>query len=101
VEDSPERHGPMWIAALAAAVIAVILVGVLLVGNPLNHLPLPGTHVPTTPTPSPASSPSPNPTPSTSPVANQYICGASQAFIGKPAASFIDGVRTGAHAGYD
>jgi hypothetical protein len=105
VEESPERHGPVWIAALAAAVIAVILVGVLLVGNPLNHLPVLGTHVPTTPSPSPASSPSPNPTPtptpSASPTASQYICGASQAIIGKPAASFIDFVRTAPHAGYD
>jgi type VI protein secretion system component VasF len=62
--EAPERRGPVWIGALAAAVIAVILVGVLLLGNPLNRGPLvsggPGTP---TATPTPAASPSPTPVP--------------------------------------
>ena len=97
--EAPEHRGPVWIAALAAAVIAVILVGVLLVGNPLNR-PLgsvgPGIKTPGA-TPTPAQSPSPNPTPSP-----QFICGASSTFANQnPPAALVDGVRTGSHAGYD
>ncbi len=106
--EAPERRGPVWIAALAAAVIAVILVGVLLVANPLNRGPLvsvgPG---PSSPTPSAAPSPSPIPTPSPSPSASPaaipFICGVSSTLTAKqpPLSAYIDGVRTGAHSGYD
>jgi hypothetical protein len=87
--EAPEHRGPVWIGALAAAVIAVILVGVLLVGNPLNRQPSLG---------GPGQSPSPNPTPSP-----QYICGASSAFTGQnpPLSLVIADVRTGTHTGYD
>ena len=101
--EAPERRGPVWIAALAAAVIAVILVGVLLVGNPLNRGPLvPGGGGSNTPSASPAPAPSPNPSPT--PVV-QYICGASSSFTGTnpPPSALVSDVRTGAHAdsGYD
>ncbi len=105
VEDAPERHGYVWIAALAAAVIAVILVGVLLVGNPLNRFhPTPGGHGTSTPTTSPAPTASTNPSPTASP--QPFICsepsafGASQA---PPPLAYVDAVRTGAHKdlGYD
>jgi hypothetical protein len=98
--EAPEHHGPVWIAALAAAVIAVILVGVLLVGNPLNRVGSvgPGIKTPVA-TPTPAQSPSPNPTPTPSP---QFICGLSSTFANpNPPAALVDGVRTGRHAGYD
>jgi hypothetical protein len=107
--EAPEHNDRVWIAALAAAVIAVIMVGVLLVGNPLNRGPLiPGGTGQKTPgtTPSPVASaspsPSPNPSPSPSPTP-QYACGTTTAFTGKtpPPSAFIDAVRTGTHAGYD
>jgi hypothetical protein len=52
--DAPERRGPVWLAGVAVAVIAVILVGILFVAGPLSHSqvipPVPGG------SPSPASS---------------------------------------------
>jgi hypothetical protein len=103
--EAPEHNDRVWIAALAAAVIAVILVGVLLVGNPLNRGPLiPGSTGQRTPgtTPAPAASPSPSSSPSSSP-SPQYICGTATTFTGKtpPLSAFIDAVRTGTHTGYD
>jgi hypothetical protein len=103
--EAPEHNDRVWIAALAAAVIAVILVGVLLVGNPLNRGSLipggTGQKTPTT-TPPPAATPSPSPAPSPSPTP-KYICGVSTGFVGQapPPSAFIDAVRTGTHAGYD
>ena len=99
--EAPEQRGPVWIGALAAAVIAVILVGVLLVGNPLNRPPsLVGPGIPTpSASPTPAQSPSPSPTPTP-----RYICGASSTFTGKnpPLSAVISDVRTGTHPeGYD
>jgi hypothetical protein len=104
--EAPERRDPVWIAALAAAVIAVILVGVLLVGNPLGRGSLvPGGLGKSSPGASQASAPSPSPSPSpvTSPDANPFACGGSFAFGGgqPPPSAFIDAVRTGTHAGYD
>src|SRR4029077_13321442 len=101
--EAPEHNDRVWIAARAAAVIAVILVGVLLVGNPLNRGPLipggTGQKTPTT-TPPPAASPSASPAPSPSPNPSptpQYICGTATAFTGTvpPPSAFIDAVRTG------
>ena len=92
--EAPESRGPVFIAALAAAVIAVILVGVLLVGNPLKlGTPVPGGTG--TPTASPVPSPVPSPTP--------YKCGASSAFFGTqaPLTAEISDVRWGTHTGYD
>jgi hypothetical protein len=101
--EAPEHNDRVWIAALAAAVIAVILVGLLLVGNPLSRgslIPGIGGHNTPAVTPSPASTPSPSPNPSPSP---QYICGASTGLVGPtpPLSAFIDAVRTGTHTGYD
>ena len=101
--EAPEHNDRVWIAALAAAVIAVILVGILLVGNPLNRGPLiPGVGVHNTPgfPPAPVASPSPSPSASPSP---QYICGASMGFVPQaPTQSAnINAIRTGTHDGYD
>jgi hypothetical protein len=91
--EAPERRGPVWIGALAAAVIAVILIGVLVLGNPLNRGPLvPGGQ--TTPTPTAG-----NPSPTASPAP---ICAASAITANQsPQAAYITAVRTGTHAGYD
>jgi hypothetical protein len=105
--EAPERRGPVWIAALAAAVIAVIIVGVLLVGNPLNRGSiLPGGHGTSTPTPcfptcpAPAPSPSPNPSPVVSPT--PFVCSVSTTTTSQaPLSAYIDAVRVGTHTGYD
>ena len=90
--EAPERQrSPMWIGALAAAVIVVILVGVLMVVNPLGRSPLVPGVVP---------SPSPSPVPTVSP----FVCSAGSLTLTNqtaPPLALIDAVRTGTHAGYD
>ena len=90
--EAPERQrGPVWIGALAAAVIVVILVGVLLVVNPLGRSPLVPGVVP---------SPSPSPVPTVSP----FVCSAGSLTLTSqtaPPLALIDAVRTGTHPGYD
>jgi hypothetical protein len=106
--NAPEQRGPVWIAALAAAVVAVILVGVLLVGNPLNRGPVvPGGGVLPTPTccPSyPTAAPAPTPAPSPSPSASPVVCVTGPTSLTTqtaPPLALIDAVRTGTHTGYD
>ena len=98
--EAPERRGPVWIGALAAAVIAVILVGVLVLGNPLNRGPqVPGGQPTPSATPTQAPPVSPNPSPTASPLP---ICSASAITANQsPQTAFIDDVRTGTHAGFD
>jgi hypothetical protein len=113
--DAPERRGPIWIAGLAAAVIAVLLVAVLVVANPLNrHQPVvpvapaisPSASPATSPAPSPAPSPSPGAAPSASPPATPdstlpaFVCTATS-IAGQGASGNINAIRTGTHAGYD
>jgi hypothetical protein len=102
LDETPERRGPVWIAGLAAAVLAALLVGVLLVANPLNrHQPQP----PVGPASSPSASPGPSASPAPSPSANPtpFVCttGAPATASNPPAVAFIDRVQTGAHTGYD
>jgi hypothetical protein len=109
--DAPERRGPIWIAGLAAAVMAALLIGVLLVANPLNrHQPVAPAVPAASPSASPATSPAPSPSasPSASPVSSPvasgtpYACASSSITSqGAPPSAFIDGVRTGTHTGYD
>jgi hypothetical protein len=106
--DVPERRGPIWIAGLAAAVLAVLLVGVLLVANPLNRLqPQPPVGPASSPSPSaspaPSTSPSAAPSPSASANPTPFACttGAPATAPNPPLVAFIDRVQTGAHAGYD
>jgi hypothetical protein len=109
---APEQRGPVWIAAVAAAVIAVILVGVLLVVNPLNRgSQVPGgvirptpTCCPSYPTPAPTPSASPSATPSASPSATPLVCtSGSTTFTnqGTQPVELISAVRTGSHPGAD
>jgi hypothetical protein len=106
-ENRPARIGPpVWMAGVAAALIALIIVGVLVASNLNRHQTgiVPGT------IPSPGSSPvvsaTPNATPSaqaspTSP-AGAYDCNSSAIGAANPPLSaFINAVRTGTHAGYD
>src|SRR6266850_1598266 len=94
--EAPERRGPVWIGALAAAVIAVMLVGVLLIGNPLNRGPLvSGGHGSPTPGVSPAPSPEPSPAPSPSPSPTSYLCGTAWVTNQPtpPPSAFVDAIR--------
>jgi hypothetical protein len=98
LDDAPERRGPIWIAGLAAAVIAVLLVGVLLVASNRHQPPLPVAPV-VSPSASPAVTPSP-----LSCTKGATIVEDSRPFGGglnPPVVAFIDRVQTGAHAGYD
>jgi cytoskeletal protein RodZ len=101
--EAPEHRGPVWIAALAAAVIAVILVGVLLVANPLGRLPVTGGNPSPNPSVAPVASPTPSPSPTASPSTTPFTCGAASSFTGQnpPTSAYVDAVRTGAHTGYD
>jgi hypothetical protein len=90
VVHAPEERGPVWIGALAAAVIAVILVGVLLANNPLNHPPALGHG----PTPTPSVAPSPSPT------ASPFVCGSAPVTVTNqtaPPVALIAAVRPGSH----
>jgi hypothetical protein len=111
IVEAPEHRGPVWIAALAAALIAVMVVGLLFVVGPLGrqHSLVPG--VTSTPSPSatsgasPNPSPNPSPTPSTTPTSNlpAFICTSSSPVTSKnaPVPVYVDAVRVGTHTGYD
>jgi hypothetical protein len=111
-EKGPVPTGPIWMAGLAAALIAAVVVGVLVVTNFNRHQIsfVPGGV--TTASPSPAPSASPSATPSGSPIAKvdspagPYSCVATGTSSGQsnpsaPAIVFVNAVRTGTHAGYD
>ena len=101
VSAAPEARGPYWIAAVAAAVIAVLLVGVLVMGGPLKRPTSPARPAVTQSTPSPFVSQGPAATPT--PV---YTC-AAQDFKtiapGEPTppVAFVSALRTGTHGSYD
>jgi hypothetical protein len=103
--DAPERRGgPVWLAGLAVAVIAVILVGILFVAGPLSHrqiLPIPGASPSASASPLTTVTPSPSPT-DTGPA---FVCtGAFQPLAGSAPPSttaYVDAVRVGTHTGYD
>jgi hypothetical protein len=102
LDDAPERRGPIWIAGLAAAVLAVILIGVLFVANPLNrHQPQPPVGPASSPSASPGASSSPVPSPSANP--SPFVCttGAPATAPNPSPVAFIDRVQTAAHPGYD
>jgi hypothetical protein len=102
------RPGPVWLAGVAAALIALIVVGVLVASNINRHMTggVPGA-IPS-PSPSPSAiapvTPSPSPTAVASPTspAGAYICtNANHSDATAPQTAFINAVRVGSHAGYD
>ncbi|HKC18326.1 MAG TPA: hypothetical protein VKE27_01715 [Candidatus Dormibacteraeota bacterium] len=101
VAAPPESRPVYWMAALAAAVIAVLLVGVLVVGGPLrgSFAPAGGPHG----TPSPSSGPTAGPTATPSQQA-PFVCSVQAMPAGAgtpPPLAYISALRTGSHAGYD
>ena len=95
--EAPERRGPVWIAGLAATLIAAVVVGALFIAGPLRQqAPLPGTIPTPTPTALPTSDSSNLPA---------FTCTndtslPTEGRVGQPIA-YINGVRVGTHTGYD
>src|SRR5579859_8195459 len=93
--EAPERRGPVWLAGMAVAVLAVLLVGILFVAGPLSHhqiLPV-----------VPGASPSPSPSAVVQHL-GPFNCGTNLAINALQPSSnvvLVDGVRTGTHSGYD
>jgi hypothetical protein len=105
VSAPPDARGQYWIAAVAAAVIAVLLVGVLVVSGPLrgSHSPVGAAH--STPSPSASASASPSSTPSQLPAyacqAQDFVVKATTQASTPPPVVYISAIRTGSHTGYD
>jgi len=97
--DGRERRGPVWVAGLAAALIAVLVVGTLIVIGPLSHRQpvVPGV----TASPTPSASPSPSPSPTDNLPA--FTCAGQGALSGTQTVqtAYVDAIRTGRNAGYD
>ena len=95
--EAPERRGPVWIAGLAAALIAAVVVGGLFIAGPLrqqNQQPLPAGIA--TPSPLPTSDVSNLP----AITCNNATSVATEGHVGQPIA-YVDAVRVGTHTGYD
>ncbi|TME97880.1 MAG: hypothetical protein E6I39_11305 [Chloroflexi bacterium] len=95
--EAPERRGPVWIAGLAAALIAAMAVGALFIAGPLrqqNQQPLPAGIA--TPSPLPTSDVSNLP----ALTCNNANTVSTEGHVGEPIA-YVNAVRTGTHAGYD
>ena len=95
--DGRERRGPVWVAGLAAALIAVLVVGTLIVIGPLSHRQpvVPGV----TASPTPSASPSPSPSPTDNLPA--FTCAGQGALSGTQTVqtAYVDAIRTGRNAG--
>lgn len=97
--QAPEPRPASWVAAVAAAVIAVTIVGVFYVANPLNRRS-PAGGVVATQSPTPASTPTPE---STLPA---FTCTSNSLGTNPPQVAvlpvvYITDLKTGSHAGYD
>jgi hypothetical protein len=110
VETRPARTGPIWIAGVAAGLIAAIVIGVFVVASFNRHQTsvLPGAR--TSPTPSALVTATPNTTATPSPLQTPpdsslppFVCASVSSVTGtnSPAVAYVDAVRTGTHTGYD
>ncbi len=98
IVDAPERRRPLWVAGVAAAVIAAVVIGTLIVIGPLRSFqppPVPGGHGSPTPTASPSPSATDN--------LPQFICSARFRVNGTepPQKAFVDALLFDQQAGYD
>src|ERR1051326_7828987 len=97
IVESPERRGPVWIAGLAATVIAVLVLAAFFIAGPLRQqAPIPGLIPTPTPTALPTSDTSGLP---------PMTCGSSvsvptEGRVAQPIA-YVSAVRVGTHSGYD
>ena len=105
VTQAPAARGPYWIAAVAAAVIAVLIVGVLFIANPLRRPSAPiGAGLPSpsaSAVASPTASPEPTATPSASTAPFQCATNYGPVTQSGPVVVTISDVKTGTHPGYD
>jgi len=103
VTTAPAARAEYWIAAVAAAVIAILVVGVLLIAGPLRSSPTPVGVAHPTPSPSAVASPSamPSPLPAFTCVTQDFVFQATTPASSAPPVAFISAIRTGAHSGYD
>ena len=98
VAAAPQARSEYWLAAVAAAVIAVLVVGVLLIAGPLRGpiVPVGAPHV----TPSPAASPAPTPA-----KVGAFACVSDSFVFDKPTSAppvaFITAVSIETLQGYD
>lgn len=95
--EAPEKRGPIWIAGLAATLIAAMIIGLLFIAGPLRQqAPIPGLI--------PSPSPSPLPTSDTSNLPPMSCTSAMSVptddHVGQPIA-YVSAVRVGTHTGYD
>ena len=92
--ESPERRGPVWIAGLAAALIAVVVVAAFFISGSIRQQ----QNIPS------GVLPSPTPLPSALPTASNWTCTSTYFYTTQgqgPAVAYVDAVRTGTHSGYD
>ena len=94
--EAPERRGPVWIAGLAAVLIAALAVGALFIAGPLRQQNLPVPGLTETPSPLPTSDVSNLPAITCNNLSSVDTTG----HAGQPIA-YVNAVRTGTHAGYD
>lgn len=94
--ETPERRGPVWIAGLAAVLIAALAVGALFIAGPLRQQNLPVPGLTQTPSPLPTSEVSNLPAITCNNANNVDTTG----HAGQPIA-YVNAVRTGTHPGYD
>ncbi|HET7467630.1 MAG TPA: hypothetical protein VFL29_13300 [Candidatus Dormibacteraeota bacterium] len=94
--EAPERRGPVWIAGLAAVLIAALAVGALFIAGPLRQQNPPVPGLTETPSPLPTSDVSNLPAITCNNLSSVDTTG----HIGQPIA-YVNGVRTATHAGYD
>ena len=94
--ETPERRGPVWIAGLAAVLIAALAVGALFIEGPLRQQNLPVPGLTETPSPLPTSEVSNLP----AITCNNANTVDTTGHTGQPIA-YVNAVRTGTHPGYD
>lgn len=95
--DAPEKRGPVWIAGLAATLMAALVIGLLYIAGPLRQqAPIPGLI--------PSPSPSALPTSDTSNLPAMTCASATSVatddHVAQPIA-YVSAVRVGTHTGYD
>ena len=95
--DAPEKRGPLWIAGLAATLMAALVIGLLYVAGPLRQQPpIPGLIPSPTPSALPTSDTSNLPAMSCA----SAMSVATDDHVGQPLA-YVSAVRVGTHKGYD
>ncbi len=96
-EKRPASAGPLWIAGVAAGLIAAIVVGLLVVSNLNRHQ--------TSGVPAGGPTASPSAVATAPPTSNlpAFVCGLNTSLSPPPAplTAYVSDVRTGTHAGYD